>query len=235
MNINLFFVPEILSPVFQLPAEESKHIVKVLRMKINDKIQVTNGKGFLYHCRIVEANPKGTLLEIISKEEGHDKRDFFLHIAVAPTKNINRYEWFLEKATEIGIDRITPFLSEHSERKVVKPDRLNRVIVAAMKQSLKTQLPVLDPLISFSELIRQPFNGKKYIAYIDDQVNRELVHAYQKGENAMVLIGPEGGFSSKEVEQAEAEGFIPVKLGPSRLRTETAAVAACLTINALNY
>ncbi len=235
MNTNLFYAPDIMLPVFQLTDEESKHIVKVLRMKVGDNILFTDGKGMLYHCRIAEANPRGCFVEVLKGEKGTDRRDFFLQIAVAPTKNINRFEWFLEKATEIGIDRITPFISEHSERKILKAERLNRVITAAMKQSLKTFHPILDETARFEELIRQPFEGEKFIAYIDKAVTLELFKAYHRGSNALVLIGPEGDFSPEEVEAAKSLGFVPVKLGISRLRTETAAVAACHTINLLNY
>lgn len=235
MNTNLFYAPGITLPVFQLSTEESKHLVKVLRMKAGDEILFTDGKGMLYHCRIAEANPRGCFVEVLKEEKGADRRNFFLQMAVAPTKNINRFEWFLEKATEMGIDRITPFISEHSERKTVKTERLNRVITAAMKQSLKTFHPVLDEAVRFEELIRQPFEGEKFIAYIDSAVTLELSKAYHRGSHALILIGPEGDFSPEEVEAAKSFGFVPVKLGPSRLRTETAAVAACHTINLLNY
>lgn len=233
--MNLFYAPDIIPPVFQLNTEESKHIVKVLRMKAGDDIHFTDGKGHLFLCKIIQDNPKGCQVEIIKTERGNDRRNFFLHMAVAPTKNISRYEWFLEKATEIGIDRFIPFISEHSERKTVKTERLNRVITAAMKQSLKTFHPALDEAVRFEELIRQPFEGLKFIAYIDSAVTLELSKAYHRGSNALVLIGPEGDFSPDEVEAAKSFGFVPVKLGPSRLRTETAAVAACHTINLLNY
>ncbi len=235
MNTNLFYAPDITPPVFQLSAEESKHIVKVLRMKAGDDILFTNGQGMLYRCRIAEANPKGCFVEVQKTESGTDRRDFYLQMAVAPTKNISRFEWFLEKATEIGIDRITPFISEHSERKAVKTERLNRVITAAMKQSLKTFHPVLDEAVSFQKVIQQPFEGQKFIAYIDKAVTLELSKACHRGSNVLVLIGPEGGFGSGEVEAAKISGFVPIKLGPSRLRTETAAVAACHTVNLLNY
>ena len=233
--MNLFYAPGIKPPVFQLNAEESKHIIKVFRMKKGDEIYFTDGKGHLYTCQIIDDNPRGCTVEIIKTEEGNDQRNFFLHMAVAPTKNINRFEWFLEKATEIGIDRITPMISAHSERKIIKPERLNRVITAAVKQSLKTWHPQLDDSMTFSEIIKTDFKGERYIAYIDAEVTLELSQAYTPGANALVLIGPEGDFSPEEVEQAKKEGFIPVKLGPSRLRTETAAVAACHTINLLNY
>jgi len=233
--MNLFYAAEINPPVFQLEAEESKHIIKVLRMKVGDNIFFTDGRGLLYHCRIADDNSKACIIEIMKTEKGSDQRPFYLHMAVAPTKNIARYEWFLEKATEIGVDRITPFISEHSERKIIKHERLNRVITTAMKQSLKTRHPQLDESMLFSELIKTDFNGKKYIAYIDKAVDLELSKAYRREENALILIGPEGDFSPTEVEMAMEEGFVPVRLGPSRLRTETAAVTACHTIQLLNY
>jgi len=235
INSNFFYAPDITPPVFQLSKEESKHIVKVLRMKTGDKIHFTDGKGHLFTCRIAEDNPRGCMVEIVATERGNDKRNFYLQMAVTPTKNINRFEWFLEKATEIGVDRITPFISEHSERKTMKTERLVRVITAAMKQSLKTFRPVLDEAISFDKLIQQPFEGQKFMAYIDKEVTTELSKAYHSGSNALILIGPEGGFSPVEVEKAKANGFMPVRLGTSRLRTETAAVVACHTINLLNY
>ena len=233
--MNLFYAPDITPPVFRLNSEESKHIIKVLRMKRGDAIHFTDGKGQLFTCQIIDDNPRGCTVEIIKTEQGADRRNFYLQMAVAPTKNINRFEWFLEKTTEIGVDRITPFISEHSERKAVKTERLNRVLIAAMKQSLKTTLPTLDGPVSFDRLIRQPFEGKKYIAYIDTGVTMELFKAYTPGSNALVLIGPEGDFSPEEVEKAKTFGFVPVRLGPYRLRTETAAVAACHTINLSNY
>lgn len=204
-------------------------------MKIGDILRFTDGKGMIYTCKILDDNVKHCEIEVLSFEPGKDKRSFYLQIAVAPTKNINRFEWFLEKATEIGIDRIIPFKSEHSERKEVKIDRLNRVITAAMKQSLKSFHPQLDKILKFKQLIEMPFDGKKYIATLEDEGTPELSLIYQPGENAWILIGPEGDFSPDEIEAAKAKGFVPAKLGPYRLRTETAAVAACHTINLLNY
>ncbi len=231
---NLFFAPGISGKHYRLPEEESKHIIRVLRKKIGDTVHFTDGKGYFYVCKIIDDHPKRTVVEIISKTEGNDKRDFYLQIGIAPTKNINRFEWFLEKATEIGIDRISPFVSFHSERKEIKNERLERVIVAAVKQSLKSKKPELDNLTQFKELISTPFEGKKYIAYIDDEVVKLLSKIYPKGENAFILIGPEGDFSEEEVELAKEKGFIPVSLGKSRLRTETAGVVACHTVNLLN-
>ena len=232
---NLFYAPDIIEPYYQLSEEESKHLIRVMRKGIGDKVYFTDGTGFFYTCRIIDNSPKHCKVEVIEKKEGDDHRGVKLLMGVAPTKNISRFEWFLEKATEIGIDTIIPFVSFHSERKAIKTDRLNRVITAAVKQSLKSFHPELKELISFKELINIDFEGEKYIAYIDRGVTLELSKAYTPGSEAFVLIGPEGDFSLEEVELAKANGFIPVKLGPSRLRTETAAIAACHTINLLNY
>ncbi len=232
--MNLFYAPEINGQFYSLAEEESKHIIRVLRMKTGDTVFFTNGKGMFFDCRISDANPKSCEVEIIAQKPGSDKRPFYLHMAVAPTKNLNRFEWFLEKSTEIGVDRITPVICSHSERKVVKTERLKRVLTAAMKQSVKSFHPQLDEVTSFSEIIEQPFAGEKFIAYIDNAVTLELSKAYTPGKNALILIGPEGDFSPKEVELAKQNGFVPVRLGPSRLRTETAGVVACHTVNLLN-
>lgn len=232
--MNLFYSPDIIEPVTKLTAEESKHIVRVLRKKVGDTIFFTNGYGSIYKCIITEANPKACTIEIIERKNGDDKRDFTLHIAIAPTKNISRFEWFLEKATEIGIDRVIPLICSHSERKDVKTERLSKVITSAMKQSLKSYHPVLTEKKSFTDLVNLPFEGKKFIAYINNDVTLELSKAYSAGQDAIILIGPEGDFSPEEVKVAVNKGFTPVRLGTSRLRTETAGIVACNTINLLN-
>jgi len=203
-------------------------------MKADDIIHLTDGKGFFYECKITDPNPKACELSVIRKWEGDDKRNFYLHIAIAPTKNIARLEWFLEKTTEIGIDRVTPIRCDHSERKEVKHERLEKVMVAAMKQSLKSKLPLLDEIINLSTFLNHEFKGQKFIAFIDEEVKTELSKIYQPHDNALILIGPEGDFSRDEIDLARANGFIPVRLGKSRLRTETAGVVACNTINILN-
>lgn len=233
--MNLFYAPKLSGQYFTLNHEESKHIVRVLRKQTGDLVHLTDGRGFFYECRIRSIDQRECELELVKKTEGTDKRDFLLHLAVAPTKNINRFEWFLEKVTEIGIDRITPIITGHSERTIVKKERLERVIVSAMKQSLKSHVPVLDETTKLSEFLKLPFDGEKYIAYIDEEVTDELSKIYIPKTNALVLIGPEGDFSLSEVELARSNGFKAVRLGPSRLRTETAAVTACHTINLLNY
>jgi 16S rRNA (uracil1498-N3)-methyltransferase len=232
--MNLFYAPNINGQFYTLSEEESKHIIRVLRMKFGDTVFFTDGKGMFFECRITDANPKACEVEIIEQKPGEGGRPFYLHMAVAPTKNLNRFEWFLEKATEIGIDRITPIISSHSERKAVKTERLNRVITAAMKQSLKSFHPQLDEATKFSVFIKQNFDGEKYIAYIDAGVTLELSKAYTPGRNALILIGPEGDFSPEEVEFAKQNGFVPVRLGHARLRTETAGVVACHTVNLMN-
>ncbi len=232
--MNLFYATNIRSPHFILNAEESKHIIKVLRMKINDSIFFTDGRGNLYNCTIENDNLKGCKIKVNKIEKGKDKRNFKIHMAVAPTKNINRYEWFLEKVTEFGVDNITPIICNHSERKILKIDRLKKVIVAALKQSLKTFLPALNEPVSFNNFIKQTFNGQKFIAYIHPEINQELINTAIPNKNTLILIGPEGGFSPDEVKKAIDYGFKPVKLGPSRLRTETAAIAACHTIHDIN-
>ena len=232
--MNLFYSPNIVEPISTLSEEESKHIIRVLRKTVGDVVFFTDGKGYNYKCIIVDANSKKCVIEITEKTIGKDKRDIILQIAIAPTKNITRYEWFLEKSTEIGIDIITPIICYHSERKEIKVDRLNKVITSAIKQSLKSHHPKLTEKIKFNVLIKAPFDGQKFIAYIDEDVTLELSKAYTSGENALVLIGPEGDFSPEEVTMAKENGFIPVSLGKSRLRTETAGIVACHTISLLN-
>lgn len=232
--MNLFYSPDIIEPITKLSEEESKHIVRVLRKKVGDTIFFTDGSGNNYKCIITDANPKACTIEITEKKTGNDKRDYLLHIAIAPTKNIARFEWFLEKSTEIGIDTIIPVICSHSERKDVKVERLNKVVTSAMKQSLKSFHPVLTDKMSFKELVDLPFEGTKFIAYIDDDVTLELSKAYTSGQNALVLIGPEGDFSKEELQLAIEKGFTPISLGTSRLRTETAGIVACHTINLMN-
>lgn len=232
--MNLFYDPDISGQLHTLNKEESKHIIRVLRKANGDTIDFTDGKGFFYRCNIIDPNPNACQVKIIETKPGNDGRDYQLTMAVAPTKNIGRFEWFLEKSTEIGVDRIIPFFSMHSERTTIKPERLNKVIVSAMKQSLKSYLPDLSDARSFKDLIAEPFEGKKYISYIDDSVTRLLSKTYPKGKNVLILIGPEGDFSQKEIELAVVNGFETVSLGPSRLRTETAAIVACHTINLMN-
>ncbi len=232
--MNLFYSPNIIEPITILTEEESKHIIRVLRKAAGDIIYFTDGNGFKYNGKIIDANPKKCIIEIFNKKEGDDKRNYTLHIGIAPTKNIARFEWFLEKCTEIGIDSITPIICDHSERRDIKPERLNKVITSAMKQSLKSFHPELNYKKKFQELISENIEGDKFIAYIDNEVTLELKEAYTPGSNVTILIGPEGDFSPEEVEIAKTYGYIPVRLGKSRLRTETAGIVACHTITLAN-
>jgi len=220
--------------IMTLPEEESKHCVRVLRMEAGTAFKITNGSGEIFDAVMREAHPKKAVVELSNPQNGYDYWPFKLCVAVAPTKNIDRLEWFLEKATEIGIDEIFLFHSFHSERRQVKPERLQKVLVAALKQSLKSRLPKLHDLQSFNQLIKQDFQGRKYIAWIDEDVTNLLANTYKKGENCLILIGPEGDFSPEEVALAQANGFETVSLGQARLRTETAALAACHSVQLIN-
>ncbi|MBQ2906918.1 MAG: 16S rRNA (uracil(1498)-N(3))-methyltransferase [Bacteroidales bacterium] len=232
--MNVFYLPTAQLGTISFPEEESKHIVKVLRMKEGDRFCVTDGNGSLYDAELVDAHPKRAAAELSNQRQGYDIRDFKVSIAIAPTKLNERTEWFLEKATEIGIDEVKLFASYHSERRTANVERFKKIIVAAMKQSVKSKMPVIEDIVVFDKLVRQNFDGQKFIAWIDDDVTEQLCELYRKGENALVLIGPEGDFSKEEVALAKENGFVPVSLGKARLRTETAAVVACHTIQLIN-
>ena len=234
--MNLFYTPDITVPVYTLSEEESKHAVRVLRLKEGDHIHLIDGLGGFYKAEITDANVKRCKVKIIETQKEYSKRSFYLHIAIAPTKSIDRIEWFLEKATEIGIDEITPIECEHSERTIVKPQRLNKVLVSAIKQSVKAYLPKLNEMEDFIKFVKLPFDGEKFIAHCNTTPKNKdhLKNVYTPAKNALILIGPEGDFSPKEVEQALQNGFREISLGNSRLRTETAALVACNVINILN-
>jgi 16S rRNA (uracil1498-N3)-methyltransferase len=234
MDKTIFFTPDILRNR-ELPFEEAQHCIKVLRKKEGDEILLTDGRGNFYDAAIVQANPKHCLVDILKTIPQAKGWSFNLQIAFAPTKNIDRIEWFAEKATEIGIDRLSPILCRHSERKDIKFQRIEKILVSAMKQSQKALLPRLDEMLSFPQFIKQDFNGQKFIAHCHPGEKSILKDVYRKGENVLMLIGPEGDFSEMEVEEAIRQGFQPVSLGESRLRTETAALAACHAIHVLNW
>ncbi len=229
----LFFCPDILkSPV--LPEQESQHCVKVLRTREGETLTVTDGKGFFYDCELVQAHPKQCIVAIRHQSEIPVNRHFALHIAFAPSKQMDRNEWFVEKATEIGIDRFTPLVCRHSERKEIKQERLQKVVVAAMKQSLQAYLPEIEKTTRFEELIERPFQGRKFIAHCHDLPKKQLASSYKKGENALILIGPEGDFSEEEVNRAVGLGFEPVSIGGTRLRSETASLVSMHIIHVIN-
>lgn len=231
--MQIFYTPDIaVNP--ELPDEEAQHCIRVLRLTEEDEICLTDGKGNFYKAAISRAHPKHC--EVVVKESWHQAPlwNFKVHIAVAPTKNMDRMEWFVEKATEIGIDEITCLNSRFSERKEVKVARLEKILISAIKQSQKAILPRLHGMIDFKKFIAQPFEGRKFIAHCNEGEKPLIKDVYHKGENALVLIGPEGDFNEEEVAVAIEQGFEPISLGESRLRTETAALVACHTLHVLN-
>ena len=234
----LFYTPDIETSHF-LSEEESAHCVRVLRYDRGDEILLTDGCGTTYHARITNPHPRHCEFEIISQEKQEKTHNVYLHVAIAPTKNIDRLEWMVEKCTEIGVDEITPLLCRFSERKTLRNDRLEKIILSAAKQSLTPYLPKLNELTDFATLMENYGKGKhedmdKMIAHCYKNEKREMKDALRKGRDVLILIGPEGDFSEQEVEMAIKEGFVAVGLGRSRLRTETAGVVACHTAVLLN-
>jgi 16S rRNA (uracil1498-N3)-methyltransferase len=232
--MQLFYVPNISGSEIILDETESKHAVRVLRLQNGNLVEIIDGAGGFYKAQITDANPKKCRLIIVESQKEFGKRNFHLHVAIAPTKNIDRFEWFLEKATEIGIDEITPLLSSHSERKIINPERLEKILVSAMKQSLKAYLPKLNEITPIKQLIVNNKSKYKYIAYCDDIQKFHLKDAVNRGQDTLVLIGPEGDFSLEEVNFAIENGFKVVSLGAARLRTETAGIVACHIVNLAN-
>lgn len=229
----LFYVPNLASGSV-LPEEESQHAVKVLRLQAGDNITVVDGAGGYYKAVITNPHHKHCAFEITETQLEFGKRNYKLHIAIAPTKNIERLEWFIEKSTEIGIDEITPIICRHSERKVIKEERLEKIIVSAAKQSLKAYFPKLNPLCTFDQLVQKHVATQKFIAHCYEEDKRLLQTEITKSSDVLILIGPEGDFSMEEVQKAISYGFKPVSLGESRLRTETAGVVACHTVAIMN-
>ncbi len=232
--MQLFYQPLLTDNYFVLDAEESRHCVRVLRKKEGDTINLIDGKGTFYEARITTADAKACTFIIINtwKELA---RNYRIHLGIAPTKNADRLEWFVEKAVEIGIDEISLLICSNSERKKLKTDRLERKAISAMKQSVKATLPLIHEPVAYAKFIRQtrqyPY---KFLAYVSDTPIPHLLHTAMPGQPYTMLIGPEGDFSASEIEQALQAGFHPVSLGASRLRTETAGVAACHILNLVN-
>ena len=234
--MQLFYNPEISEKDKQVvfSRDESRHIVKVLRKSEGELLTITNGNGMLFHAEIIQADVKQCIVKINSSEI-QPPPPYFLHMIVAPTKMNDRFEWFLEKAMEIGVHEITPIICEHSERKVVKLNRFERVLQSAMKQSLHFRMPKLNEPVLFSELVSKNFDGDKFIAHCEDEDGKAYLQKHLKPKNTVqILIGPEGDFSHKEIVSALKNKWIPVSLGDSRLRTETAAIVACHTVALVN-
>ncbi len=232
--MRLFYTADIERDLFTFDKNESHHIVKVLRLNHTDKILITDGKGWFYHCEIVEAHPKKCLVKVLDKEQ-IKKHNYHLHVAIAPTKNIDRFEWFLEKATEIGVDEITPIITHYSERKIIKHERLKKVIESAMKQSHKAYHPRLNELVTLADFWKKQHpESVKLIAHCYESEKENMQQQISPKDSVLMLIGPEGDFSEEEVKQSEQIGFVPVSLGNYRLRTETAGVVACNYLSFIN-
>lgn len=234
--MELFYSRDISSGTVRLDREESAHCVRVLRHRVGDEISVIDGEGTLYRCRLSLADAKGAEAELLASTPDFGAHPYRLTMAVCPTKNIDRYEWFAEKATEIGIDELVPVIGEHSERKIIKPERLQRILLSAAKQSLKGRIPELREECSVLDFIRNaPPQSLRLIAYCDESLDRESRRSIADelscgNPEICILIGPEGDFSQEEVETALSLGWKPVTLGESRLRTETAAAVAATAV-----
>lgn len=234
----LFYTDDIKDGIATLPPEEARHCLQALRKQAGDTIHFVDGKGGFYEGEILEASRKKCTLNIKNEQQNYQAPSFHLHIAIAPTKNISRLEWMLEKATEFGISEVTPLLCQRSERKNTRTDRLQKIMLTAMKQSLKAYLPKLNELTSFKDFIPKNISAdtKNFIAHCpENEVLPHLQNAYIKGMNTTILIGPEGDFSKEEVELALQNTYQPISLGNSRLRTETAGLAACHIVNLANW
>ncbi len=224
--MHIFYQPDIQSNI--LSEEESLHAVKVLRLQVGDAIHIIDGVGGYYQAKITDAHPKCTAFQVVSTISEYGKRNYKLHIAIAPTKNIDRFEWFVEKAVEVGVDEITPLLCRYSERKQLKLERLEKIIISAAKQSKKAYLPVLHPLTSFQDFIQRAHSSSKFIAHCYEEDKKDLKDLVDQSSDVLVMIGPEGDFSIEEIELALINDYQPVTLGDSRLRTETAGVVAAV-------
>ena len=238
--MHLFLTDTTQGPYATLPPDESKHCIRVLRMQPGDELYVTSGDGTMCRARIIDPDPTACQVEITERLPDHGARPFKLHMAVAPTKNNARMEWFVEKAVEIGIDRITPVICDHSERGALKTDRLERIALSAMKQSLQARRPLIDPPVNLPDFLQNlksqfsTLNAQKFVCHCVGDDRRTLHQLYTPGTNALVLIGPEGDFSPDELNRCLTLGFQPVTLGNNRLRTETAALYALTALNFMN-
>ncbi len=231
--MTLFYAPDILTSPF-LPETESAHCAKVLRLSAGEVVHVIDGVGNLYEVQIVAPNSKRTEVKILSVQKDFGKRPFRLHLAVAPTKNIERFEWLMEKATEIGVDEITPLLCRYSERKIIKPERIEKILISASKQSYKACVPRLNPMTEVADFLRQVSESQRFIAHCYEGEKPHLLHVCLPKSDVVVMVGPEGDFSREEIDLVLAQHFQPVTLGTSRLRTETAGVVACHLVTVVN-
>jgi 16S rRNA (uracil1498-N3)-methyltransferase len=231
--MHIFYTPDVSGDHYSLNEEESRHCIRVLRLKQGDKIALVDGRGGYYTAAISLEDAKKCLVTITEKQQA-SKRNYHLHIAIAPTKNMDRMEWFLEKAIEIGLDEFTPLICERSERREIKTERLEKIAIAAIKQSGNAYFPKINQAMPYSQFIKQEFEGLKMIAHCLSDDKKHLKELYTAGSKAVVLVGPEGDFSNSEVSAALNINYQPINLGQSRLRTETAGMYICAAVNLLN-
>jgi 16S rRNA (uracil1498-N3)-methyltransferase len=233
--MQVFYAPDITGEYYTLDERESKHTIRVLRMGKGSEIRLIDGKGNLYEGVISEPDQRACKIKVLNIIKGFEKRDYRLHIAISPLKNPERFEWFVEKSVEIGVDEITPLICHNTEKQGLKPERLNNIIISAMKQSLKAKSTRLNPSCKFNDFISESYSGILLIAHCNDGDERKSIgEVYTKGNDAVMLIGPEGDFSADEIIKAVKNGYMPVHLGQSRLRTETAGIAACHSFYFIN-
>ncbi len=233
--MQIFYVPDIKGNTCMMDENESKHSIRVLRMVKGDKLKLVDGHGTLYEGIISDPDPAGCKITITGATRNFEKRDYKLHIAISPIKNHDRFAWFVEKSVEIGVDEITPVICRNTEKKGIRIDRLNNIIISAMKQSIKAFKPVLNAPVTFSEFINTDFSGIKMVAHCNHLYNRSKIdQVYNKNKDAVILIGPEGDFSEEELDQAFKHDFKSIHFGNSRLRTETAGIAACHSVYFIN-
>lgn len=232
--MHVFYTPDLERDLFRLPEEESRHCSKVLRLKEGDMVQLVDGRGTRYTARIAQVGSKQCQVEVLEEEKDVGLQPFHIHIAVAPPKNIDRLEWFIEKATEIGIQEVTLLLCQRSERKLVNLERLEKIAISAMKQSMKAYQPKIYQVVAFDQFVNTTLAEKTFIAHLEEHKRQSLHEVFIPYNNYCVLIGPEGDFTPAEIDVAYSHGIRPVTLGSSRLRTETAALVACHTLHVLH-
>ena len=232
--MQIFYSKSLNEDLIRLEKDESRHCARVLRMREQQRIGVVDGAGTLCIAELLDVNPDSTIAKVIDRKENFGARPFSLHLAVAPTKNIDRFEWLLEKSTECGIDEITPVICEKSERRVIKPQRLEKILLSAMKQSVRAYLPRLNPAVKLEHFLNNPFNGTAVIAHCGEGKRSNLQNTYTAGGNLLILVGPEGDFSGEEVDLALEQGYRAISIGQHRLRTETAALTLCIQANTMN-
>ncbi len=232
--MHVFFAQDISNDLVVLSAEESRHCARVLRARPGQEVVIVDGQGCWCYATVEQSEPRASSVRIIKRINGYRKRDFRLHMAVAPTKSIDRFEWFLEKAAECGIDEITPVFCDRSERRTIKPERLEKILLSGMKQSLRAYLPLLNPATELNMFLQQPRPQLSFIAHCSPGESRGLPEVCRPKNDVLLLIGPEGDFTPVEIKQAADVGFRPISLGEHRLRTETAALVSCIQVNTIN-